>query len=115
MILPLFGRSGGQKLYDLTARTYVAEYPIECGERRFVQSVGVSGKRVGDHDHLVSELCGVTGRRLTPDIRYCSGDQQSIDTVWVEPLLQIAFAGEEGASAGFERDQVTLSLLEFAP
>jgi hypothetical protein len=108
-------RSGRQELDDLPARTYVSEYPIESGEHRFVQSVGMPGKGVGDHDHLVTDFGGVTGRRLTADIRYRSGDQQSIDTEWVEPLLQVPLAREEGACARFERNEVTLSLLEFAP
>jgi hypothetical protein len=40
---------------------YVAEYPIEGGKRCLVQSVGMSGKVVGDHDHFVVQLCRVAG------------------------------------------------------
>ena len=73
-------RGARQQLEDFAARTHVAEDPIEGGERCFVQPVRVPGKRVGDHDHFVSELGGVAGRRLTADIRHSARNQHCVDT-----------------------------------
>src|SRR5260370_12943016 len=48
-LLPL---RGVKELDDLVTRAYVAKDTIESREGRFVQSVGVPGERIGDHDHL---------------------------------------------------------------
>jgi len=89
--------------------------PIERGERGFVQSVSVPRKSIGDHDDLVSELGGVTSRRLAADVRHGTRDQDCVDTERVELRLQIALAWKKRAGAGLDRQQVAFSSVELVP
>jgi hypothetical protein len=74
----------------------------------------MTGQRVGHHDDLVLELGGVSSRRLATDIRHGAGDQNRVDAARIELLLQIAFAGEEGAGAGLDGVHIHRLLLKRA-